>query len=281
MGMIVDRLSKAFGPWRDIWIRSGWRVQIHSVTGRARTLNAQKTCVAFGLPEECIRIAARSAPSARAKRAAVFLHGLWDYPGMMTKLASAVQAEGWAVANVGYPSTRLPLAEHGAAASLAARALAEDGAEEISFVGFSLGGLVALNAMAYAEMDGWHPGRLVLIGSPARGSALAEQFQNVPGYRTIVGSCGREVTPAGATAILEPACEDIMVIAGGTGGSGYNPLIPGDNDGLIAVKETRMKHRETAFLLLHSIHKLLPLQPETISACCRFLGPGRTMKSAA
>jgi pimeloyl-ACP methyl ester carboxylesterase len=269
--MINNRVSEAFGPWCDVWIRSGWRVQIHCVTGQARTLNAQGVSVAFGLLEECTVVAARSAPSADAKRAAVLLHGLWNYPGIMTRLAGTLQARGWAVANVGYPSMRLSLAAHGSAASHAARALAEDGAHEVSFVGHSLGGLVARAAMANAKRDGWRPGRLVLIGSPIRGSTVAEQFQHVPGYRTIVGGCSDVVTPTGATTISSPICRDILVIAGGTGGLGYNPLIPGDNDGLIAVEETRMQDRETKFLLLRSAHKFLPTRPETISACSQFL----------
>jgi pimeloyl-ACP methyl ester carboxylesterase len=269
--MISNGVSEAFGPWCDIWIRSGWRVQIHCVTGKARTLNARGVSVAFGPLEECTAVAARSAPSAGAKRAAVLLHGLWNYPGIMTRLARTLQAKGWAVANVGYPSRRLSLTAHGSAASRAARALAEDGAREVSFVGFSLGGLVARAAMANAQRDGWRPGRLVLIGSPVRGSTVAKQFQHVPGYRTIVGGCSDAVTPAGAKTISQPICRDIMVIAGGTGDVGYNPLIPGDNDGLIAVEETRMQDRETAFLLLRSPHKPLATRPETISACSQFL----------
>jgi len=276
--MINNRLGQAFGHWSDIWIRSGWRVQIHCVTGLARTLNAQGTRVGFGPPEECVAAAARSAPSAGAKRAAVLLHGLWDSPAIMSRLSEALQAEGWAIADVGYPSMRQPLAAHGAAASRAARALAEDGAREISFVGHSLGGLVARTAMANAEMDGWRAGRLVLIGSPARGSVVANQFQNVPGYRTIVGSCSHAVTAAGAMTISPPICQEVLVIAGGTGGRGYNPLIPGDNDGLIAVKETRMQDHETGFLLFRSRHKSLPTRPETISACRQFLTTGRVAR---
>ncbi len=134
-----------------------------------------------------------------------------------------------------------------------------------------LGGLVVRAAMANAETDQWCPGRLVQIGSPASGSIFAERFRNLPGYRTIVGVCSEDVTAQGAIMIPKPQCRHIMVIAGGTGGHGYNPLIPGDNDRLIAVEETRMRDYETEFLLVHSVHKALPGRPETISACRDFL----------
>lgn len=250
---------------------------MHCVTGQARTLDVEGTCVAVGLPDACIERAARSAPSAGAKQAAVLLHGLWDDPGIMSRLAAALQHEGWAVANLGYASTRVPLAAHGAAAGRAACALAEDGAREISFVGHSLGGLVARSAMAGAQTNGWRPGRLVLIGSPARGSAVAKRFQHAPGYRQIVGGCSDAVTPEGAMEIPVPVCRDVLVIAGGTGRSGYNPLIAGDNDGLIAVTETRMPSHETGFLLLRALHRSLPFRPEAISACSQFLRTGRVL----
>lgn len=268
---MIERLSEALSPWSDIWVRNGWRVQIHSATRQARTLDAQGNKVASGTPEDCIMIAARSAPRLQAQRAVVLLHGIWDSPRLMVPLADALQAKGWAVANAAYPSIKLPVAEHGMWISQVARTLAEDGVREVSFVGFSLGGLVARAAMANAEKDGWNCGGLVLIGSPARGSTIAKHFQHFPGYRTIMGGCGRDVTPVGAAKVPKPQCRGVLVIAGGTGSRGYSPFIRGDNDRLIAVEETRIPGYETEFLLVNSIHKSLPRQRQTISACCDFL----------
>ncbi len=231
--------------------------------------------MAAGTLEDCVAQAERSAPSMGAKRAAVLLHGLWHHPGIMLRLKAALETQGWVVANVGYPSMRLPLAAHGEAASLAARALAQDGAGEIAFVGHSLGGLVARTAMASAATQGWHPGRLVLIGSPAQGSAIAGRFQNAPGYGKVTGPCGAAVTPAGAAAVAVPDCKGILVIAGGTGGQGYNPLLRGDNDGLIAVAETRLPGYEAGFQLTRALHRSLPTKPDTIAACVRFLETGK------
>ena len=82
---------------------------------------------------------------------------------------------------------------------------------------------------------------------------------------------GRHAAPQGAMMVPKPQCQHVMVIAGRTGGGGCNPLIPGDNDRLIAVEETRMCEYETEFLLVHSVHRQLPSRPETIVACRDFL----------
>lgn len=269
---MIERLSEVLSPWSDIWVRRGWRVQTHCVTRQSRTLDARGNTIASGSAERCILVAAKSAPRLYAQRAVVLLHGIWDSPRLMVPLADALEAEGWAVANVAYPSIRLPVAAHGILVSRVARALAEGGVREVSFVGFSLGGLVARAAMANAKKDDWSPDRLVLIGSPARGSVIAKWFQNFPGYQIIVGGCSEDVTPVGAARVPKPHCRGVMVIAGGTGYRGYNPLIPGDNDRMIAVEETRIPDYETEFRLVNSIHRLLPQRPETIATCCNFLG---------
>ena len=125
-----------------------------------------------------------------------------------------------------------------------------------------------------AATQGWRPGRLVLVGSPAQGSAIAGRFQNAPGYGKITGPCGAAVTPAGAATVPVPDCKGVLVIAGGTGNWGYNPLLRGDNDGLIAVAETRLPGHEAGFLLTRARHRSLPAKPETISACVSFLETG-------
>lgn len=268
------RLREAFSSWGDIWIRSGWRVQMHCTTARCRLRNSAGRLVAAGSADECIEQGKNLAPTAGARQAAVLLHGLWDDPGIMSPLARALEGQGWAVANLGYPSLRLPLAAHGAAASRAARALMEDGAEEVAFVGHSLGGLVARTAMADGAISGRQAGRLVLIGSPAYGSAIAGFCNNIPGYGIVTGACASYVTPAGAVAIPPPAASQVLVIAGGTGGRGFNPLLRGDNDGLITVAETRMPGHETSFRLVRSTHRDLPMLPGTIAACTDFLTAG-------
>ena len=264
--LFQNRLVQGFGPWSDVWIRSGWRLQVHCVSQAARVLDPARHLVHGGTQDDCLDLIRRRAPSAGCSRATVILHGILNYPGIMNRLATALQQAGWAVANLAYPSTRLSMAAHAMAASRAARALAEDGAREISFVGHSLGGLIARAAIARAAEDGWTPGRLVLIGSPVAGSAMARTLRRLPGYETLLGPCGLSLAAAGEEAALSSVT---AVIAGGTGGRGFNPLLPGDNDFTVTVAETLLPG--AARVLVRAVHNALPERPEVVRATLRFL----------
>jgi pimeloyl-ACP methyl ester carboxylesterase len=266
---------RAFTPWCDVWVRAGWRVQVHCDDGRARVLNPAGRQAGWGIEQKCREIAARRAPSVGRRRGAVLLHGMLRDPAMMAPAARALEAAGWAVANLGYPSRRRTLAQTAAAASAAARALADDGAEEVSFVGHSLGGLVARGAMARASQDGWSPGRLVLVGSPARGSSVAGALKNFPGTMMLLGASSEVLLPGGAASVPLPRCRGVAVIAGGTGGRGFNPLLPGDNDVTVTVAETRLPEVEDGFLLVRAMHNALPAHRDTIAATLAFLAAGR------
>ncbi len=266
---------RVFTPWCDVWVRSGWRVQVHCDDGRARVLDPAGRQTGWGTEQKCRDIAARQAPSAGRRRGVVLLHGMLRDPAMMAPAARALESAGWAVANMSYPSRRRTPAQTAAAASAAARALAEDGAEEVSFVGHSLGGLVARAAMARASEDGWLPGRLVLVGSPARGSSVAGALKDFPGTMALLGASGAILLPGGAASVPLPRGRGVAVIAGGTGGRGFNPLLPGDNDVTVTVAETRLPEVEEAFLLVRAMHNALPAHRDTIAATSAFLAAGR------
>ncbi len=265
--LVHNRFTQGFGPWSDVWIRSGWHLQIHCVSGQARVLDPARHIAYAGTQTDCLDLIGRRAPASGRRRAAVLLHGILHYPGIMARAATALEQAGWAVANLAYPSTRLPVSAHASFASRAARALADDGATEVSFVGHSLGGLIARAAMAQAAQDGWRPGRLVLIGSPIAGSAMARTLRHLPGYETLLGKCGISLTQSReAPASL---ARDVAVIAGGTGGRGFNPLLIGDNDFTVTVAETRLP--DAASLLVRAVHNALPKRPEVVAATLDFL----------
>lgn len=264
----------ALRGWTDVWSRSGWFVRVHCTTGMAHLTDPRGSIVLSGTEEDCIAQAARLAPQSGSNRAVVLLHGLGHHSGVLAGTEAKLRENGWAVANVDYSSLRMPLSGHASAASRIARTLFDDGAREVSFVGHSLGGLVARTALDRAETDGWLPGRLVLIGSPARGSAMAHALNRMRPYRMLLGECGQSVTPLGAASIPVPACRGIAVIAGGNSGRGFNPLLRGDNDGVVTVDETRLPGREDGFLLVRSLHTPLPGKDETILATAEFLENG-------
>ena len=274
------RTLGGYQAWSDVWIRSGWRVQRHATTGTHRLLDPANRCHMTGAPDACLDAARRSAPSAGYDRAVILLHGMGRWRRLMAPLEAALRRTGWATANVGYASLRSSFEDHVAAISLIARALHEDGARQVALVGHSLGGLIARAAMAHAAQEGWTPGRLVLLGSPARGAALADRLLRYRVYRALSGDCGLAVAPARAARVPMPDAE-IGVIAGGTGGHGYNPLLQGDNDLVVTVAETRLWGAEADFLRLPVTHAFLARHKVAITAVCGFLETGRFPAIAA
>lgn len=260
--------------WSDLWVRSGWRVQQSTRSGTVRLLDPARRVAAAGSLQVCLDTARAMAPTTEGERAVILLHGLGRGRAVMRRMERALLTAGWVVANVGYPSLRRPLEHHADAVRGIARAMHADGAREIALVGHSLGGLVARMAAAGAAADGWKLGRIVLLGSPAQGSIVAQALKDFAPFRIIAGDCGQAVTPLQAVKVPVPSTE-IAVIAGGNGNAGYNPFLDGDNDGVVTVAETRLPGMEADFLILPSLHTTLPLQRDVVAATVRFLDTGR------
>ena len=55
---------------------------------------------------------------------------------------------------------------------------------------------------------------------------------------------------------------------------GFNPLLPGDDDGLVTVAETQLDGARD-FLLVPTTHGLVDDHPQTIDATVTFLRDGR------
>ena len=152
----------------------------------------------------------------------------------------------------------------------------QEGTETVSFVTHSMGGLVVRHLLA---RDGeWkrriEVHRIVLIAPPNRGSAIARLLEDIPAYRLIYGEAGQQLTPAEVS--RAPGLEHpFAIIAGGKGdGRGFNPLLPGDDDGTVRVAETRLEGAAD-FLVVPEIHALISNHRETIRATVDFLKHGR------
>ncbi len=259
-----------FRPWADIWVRSGWRVRVNARSAEHRLLDPQDKPVLIGTKEECLELGRKLAPPPTGKRAVILMHGLGTSRRFMRRLEKALASQDWTVANLDYPSRLLPLDAHAAQARLVADGLVADGAEQVSFVGHSLGGLVGRAAMA----AGWPPGRAVLIGTPNAGAHIADRLERYALFHRVFGPCAEAVTRGAAAGIPIPDRE-IAIIAGGTGRRGYNPLLRDDNDGIVTIPEARLPGIEADFLTLPAIHRTLPFRRGAIGATVNFLATGR------
>jgi hypothetical protein len=264
--------------WADREVLAGWRVQENVITGHCRLLDPANVRKAWGAFESC-RTAleaerVRRGLRPRSDRLVVVLHGLGRSRDSLAGMTRALEAAGFEVAAVEYPSTRRDLREH----ALQVRGIldAVEDIRTVSFVTHSLGGIVVRDLLS---LDGaWKErirvGRVVMIAPPSRGSVVAEVVNDWLPVRIVLGQVVGELTPPEVGRIPPPPCE-FGIVAGGTGtGKGMNPLLDGDNDGLVTVESTRLDGAAD-FLLLDASHTFIMAKRECIEATLRFLGTGR------
>jgi pimeloyl-ACP methyl ester carboxylesterase len=271
--------------WADELFFHRWRIQRNVLTGHYRLLDGNSLRHASGTYEHCRAKLEqikrdRSLPPMQGK-AVVVLHGLADTRLSTARLCKHLEQNGgYTVFNVAYPSTRESIGNH-------ARTLAKiiqnlDGIEELSFVGHSMGNIVIRRYLADRTdaTTGERPGppvkRFVMLGPPNHGSSLAVRLGDERLFTTVLGKPGQELGRQWTwleSDLAVPQCE-FGIIAGGLGNEqGFNPLIPGDDDGVVAVASTRLAGASD-FVMLPVLHPLLPAESRVIEYTLRFLDQG-------
>ena len=264
--------------WRDAHVFAGWRIQENVLTGHFRLLDSEDIRRAWGSYTQCKerldelkRIEGIQPPG---KHLVLLVHGILRSTGTFSALEKALIETGFDAVAISYPSSRGTIEEH--AEGLARLLDRQEGTETVSFVTHSMGGLVVRHLLARERA--WkrriEVRRIVLIAPPNRGSAIARLLEDVPAYRLIFGAAGQQLTPAEVS--RAPGLEHpFAIIAGGKGdGRGFNPLLPGDDDGTVRVAETRLEGAAD-FLVVPEIHALISNHRETIRATIDFLKHGR------
>lgn len=265
--------------WADRHWFAGWRVQQHAWTGHARLLDARNIRQAWGSLQVCedalARIREERGLVLPSTRIVVLVHGLGRSRASMSALAEALEAAGYAVLDMGYPSTRRSLDEHAAQLEGILDHLAADGASSIDFVTHSLGGIVVRKALAGGGT--WAKelkiGRLAMLAPPNQGSSLAQALKDFVPFRMVMGEVGPQLALDEAEAVPPPSCRFGIVAAQRGDGGGWNPLLRGEDDGIVTVEETKLDGMED-FLLVRGLHTFVMDKPEVIRAVMSYLETG-------
>ncbi len=264
--------------WRDAFIHAGWRIQENVVTGHFRLLDGDDIRRAWGTYEQCKAtfddIRRRWRIRRNSPHLVVLIHGIGRSTGTFSALKKAATKAGFEAIAISYPSTRGTIEEHvGGFAALLNRL---EGIETVSFVTHSMGGLIVRRLLA-ADAD-WQRrlrvGRIVMIAPPNQGSRVAARLKDFPLYQGLLGKAGQQLVPESVigTPLLRP---EFGIIAGGKGdGRGYNPLLPGDDDGTVTVAETTLEGAKD-ILVVPEIHAAITGHPRTVRATVNFLKFGR------
>lgn len=263
--------------WGDVSFFHGWHIQHNIFTGHYRLLDQDDVRHAWGTRVQCeaklseIREQQDLAPL--PKTAVILLHGLGRSDKSVSRLKRHFEKAGYYTIAMNYPSLRASVQENADYLHDVLQSL--HGVEKVHLVGFSMGGIVVRQCLSAYEEP--RLGRVVLIGTPNQGAELATLLRDWWAFKTFVGPAGQDLAtaPHGLAAKLPaPPCE-FGIIAGcrGTDG-GYNPLIPGDNDGTVSLETTRLGGARD-FMTVHGIHQVLLHTPTVLNAAEHFIAHGQ------
>ncbi|MFM7206428.1 MAG: esterase/lipase family protein [Planctomycetaceae bacterium] len=275
------RRSQEALDWSDAIVRHDWRLQERSRDGRCRILDPHDALVREGDAAECrAAFAALEAdgtvPPVRGP-AVIVLHGLGEGRSSMRPLAAHLRRTLDATVMLfGYASTAADLEAHGRSLDAVVGGLPPT--TRLSFVGHSLGNLVVRRWMTLAADDDLaRVERMVMLGPPNQGSALARQIGGVDLLAALAEGAARDLVldwPRVAPQLAVPRCE-FGVVAGGRGdATGFSPLLDGDDDAIVRVDETRLEG--AADFLVVPVHHAAMLRDRRVALATEsFLKSGR------
>lgn len=262
--------------WADVRYHGGWRIQENVLTGHCRVLDHRDVRQSWGERADCEKAFDAAIEEHGLKNtsthAIVLLHGLGRRRAMFARMEGRLREEGYEVISLAYPSTRRNVDEH--ASQIEGVLASLEGIDEVSFVTHSLGGIVTRRVLSrqHAWQEGLTPRRVVMLGPPNQGAAMARiapDWAAEPVLGEVIVELRQPLKGARPSDAVE-----FGVIAGGRNGKGYNPLIPGDDDGVVGVSETHLSGASD-FLVITGIHSFLPANPVAIEATVEFLKSGQ------
>ncbi|MDX1455875.1 MAG: alpha/beta fold hydrolase [Gammaproteobacteria bacterium] len=207
----------------------------------------------------------------------VLVHGLWMHGLVMRWLASRLERAGFATHTFSYRTTRDSIADN--AARLADFIESLD-APTVHLVAHSLGGIVSLTMLQ--ERPGIIDGRVVLLGSPVRGSRVAALMEK-RGLGRLLGHSrhkGLVVPPEFAAGTQWQ--HDIGCIAGtrSIGPGSFLRDMPRPNDGTVALDETHLPGARDE-LQVPASHTLMLFSGTVATATAAFLDSGSFATASA
>ncbi len=277
--------------WTDELFFHKWRIQRNASSGVYRLLDARDFQHARGSFDAC---RAKLEEIKREKElppmrgtAVVVLHGLLRSRGAMAGLCEHLERQGkYSVCNMGYASGQHDVAAHARALDRVLQNL--DGVEEIHLVAHSMGNIVVRHYLHDRYRDKDRPAdprikRFVMLAPPNHGSLLAYVVGENKVFAALAGEAGQQLGRdwAKIEARLATPKFEFGVIAGGRGnGKGYNPLLPGDDDGTVTVAGTRLSGARD-FVVVPVLHGVATRDPRVADLTLSFLQHGHFVSEEA
>lgn len=191
----------------------------------------------------------------------------------MTALEQGLVSAGYKTVNLGYPSRQHSievLADKAIGPALEACA----DTTPISFVTHSLGGILVRQYTATQKIPNLR--YVVMLGPPNQGSEVVDKLQSMPGFYRLNGDAGTQLgtAPSSVPNRLGKANFNLGIIAGNRSVNWIlSLLIPGDDDGKVAVQRTQLEGMNDHIVLAVN-HPLMMQNREVISQVLYYLKNG-------
>ncbi|MEO0795047.1 MAG: alpha/beta fold hydrolase [Verrucomicrobiota bacterium] len=215
--------------------------------------------------------------SAEDRPTVVLIHGLAASGANMWHIEETLDAEGYRVLNVEYPSMSYSLEE----LAPAIRAVVDEyvgDAPKIHFVTHSMGGI--LLRMIQRDDPIEQIGRVVMLAPPNHGSYAVNVFEGIEPFESAIGPAGLALRD-GDNAFLEhlgtPDFE-FGVLAGSRGVDPiFSTMIPGPDDGVVSVESTKLEGMSD-FKVIHVSHPMIVIDAEAMDNIVAFLQTGEFLE---
>ena len=264
--------------WADEFYHVGWRIQRNILTDHYRLLDPDNFRQAWGTYEECLKAfneeRERQTISYEGKPLVLLVRGLGGTGLSFREMKEALEDDGYHVAIISYPTTRQGIHAHAVNIQVILDRL--EGVTDMFVVAHSMGGLVMRQVLARGGpwTDRIEVKGLVMIATPNQGSQLAHEFRDLGAFETATTEAGQDLLPdfaKGLPAVTIPHC---LIVGTLNNGKGLNPLVDGDDDGVVAVSEVLL-HSTDDVLYVEDNHNGLLSNPDSIAGIRRFLSGGR------
>lgn len=203
----------------------------------------------------------------------VILHGIARSSKHMQKLATYLQKDGFDVINLSYPSTTYTIED---LTEIINKEISQRTTEDksIHFIGYSMGGLMVralIHKYNYKNL-----GKVVQLAPPNHGSEVADFVKNFWPYKKIFGPAGQQlITDQSAVKHLFGEVNyELGIIAGNATIDPFSSaIIPGENDGKVAVERTKLEGMKD-HIVIRASHTFFPSNTEVQKQTLYFLKNG-------
>ena len=206
----------------------------------------------------------------------VILHGLGRSSSAMWMLAKRLEVAGYRTERFGYRSLKQSPDEIVANLNAQLSRCCSAADRKVHFVGHSLGGLITRAFLARHQVP--NLGRVVLLGTPSKGSSIADTFKD-KWWFDLLGPTVKQLGTAdgGLASSLPPPDYPVGVIAGVRDGRKNEHILPGEDDGLVTVASTQFPGM-TDFIVVPTGHSTMRYSKPVAAQVVSFLKTGMFAK---